>query len=70
VNLGGLAIAAAAGALSWRNWKLAGRHTEDEGVDIRGRARFMAILGLLISALFFLVMLGQEIANLMLGPCD
>jgi hypothetical protein len=33
------------------------------------RTRFLAVLGLMSSTMFFLISLGQAIAALMLNPC-
>jgi hypothetical protein len=65
-----LALSAAAGYLSWREWTRAGVHlpSGEDGSPVT-RTRFLAAVGLMTSSLFFLLSLGQGIAALMLNPC-
>ncbi|MDQ3819194.1 MAG: hypothetical protein M3362_16170, partial [Acidobacteriota bacterium] len=63
VTLVALILAAAGGLISWRNWQEAGREMPDDAGDARTRSRFMALLGLLTSAMFFVVILAQGIPN-------
>jgi hypothetical protein len=65
-----LALSVAAGLLSWREWTRAGRlwPSGDDGSPVM-RTRFLAVLGLMSSTMFFLISLGQAIAALMLNPC-
>ncbi|HJQ70616.1 MAG TPA: hypothetical protein VKA70_16685 [Blastocatellia bacterium] len=55
---------------AWRNWQKAGRESKVEGGDPRARSRFMAMLGLLMSGLFSLVILAQWIADFIIDPCQ
>jgi hypothetical protein len=65
-----LALSAAAGYLSWREWTRAGRELPNAADPSPvTRTRFLAVIGLMNSALFFLLSLGQGIAALMLNPC-
>jgi hypothetical protein len=55
---------------AWRSWKaLRGEpgSLESQGA---GRARFMALFGLMASALFALVILATSISTFILDPCD
>lgn len=58
---------------AWRLWQAGGR--EEEEVDSDGgsrfsRARFMGALGLLTGALFFIVIVAQEIPSFFFQPCQ
>lgn len=58
---------------AWRLWQEGGR--EDGGASSDGgsrpsRARFMGALGLLTSALFFIVIIAQEIPSFFFHPCQ
>ena len=59
-----------AGALAWSNWREAGASTENEGWGVGPRSRLMSVLGMLVSAMFFLVILAQWIASWVFGPCQ
>src|SRR4051812_28868041 len=60
----------AGGLLSLRNWRRAGGVFEDEGAGVLPRSRFMALVGILISALITLVIIAQWIAIFLYGPCQ
>lgn len=62
VSLLSLAIAAAAGLAAWRAWR--GPDPETPGT------RYLGILGVALSAGFFLVILVQEIPSWFLTPCQ
>ena len=70
VTLAALILAAAGGFIAWRNWQEAGREWPDDAGDARTRSRFMAVLGLLTSSMFFLVILAQGIPDFILHPCQ
>jgi hypothetical protein len=58
------------GLLSWRNWVLAGKRLpSDKQSDPRERNLFLALLGILTSALFALLLIAQTIASIMIDPC-
>ena len=66
-----LLLVASAGLLAWRNFRAA-RNTE-EGTDESGvlpRTRFMSLLGLCVTGIFFVVILAQWIASWVFGPCQ
>ena len=64
-----LAIAAGAGLLSWTRWRAAS--PEQPGVDGRAanQSRILALAGVGLSAMFFLVIVAQALPNLMLKGC-
>ncbi len=70
VTLVALALIAGAGWLSWRKWKEAGPRWPGDGNDSVSRGRFMAAGGVLLSGLFFLLVLAQGIATVVLNACD
>lgn len=70
VTLVALVASAVAGAVAWRQWRATGKGTE---VDLGGtttRTRFLALFGILSSALFILVMMAEGLANFFLDPCQ
>jgi len=70
VTLVALVVAATGGFVAWRNWQEAGGELPDDAGDARTRSRFMGVLGLLTSAMFFLVILAQGIPDFILHPCQ
>ena len=69
VNLAALLLVALAGAAAWRHWRRAGPDVSDEFVPPPGRARFLALVGFLLSGLFGLAIIAQAIGAFFLGPC-
>ena len=69
ISLIGFLVAAGSGMVAWRNWQRLGARWPGEEGGIIARSQFMAIIGILSGAVFFLVMLGQFIAGFFLGPC-
>jgi hypothetical protein len=65
-----LLIAAAGGLIAWRNWGRAGRALPDESADNNTRDRFMGSVGLMISALSFLIIVAQWIPQFIFNPCQ
>lgn len=64
-----LLIAALGGFIAWRNWVAAGRKWPGEAGSIMERSRFMAVVGLLISAIIMLALIWQLIALFYFDPC-
>jgi len=56
---GTIALAACGGLASWSAWRR----------DGEPRSRFMAVWGLMMSAVFFVVIIAQAIPIFMLDPC-
>ena len=65
-----LVLVAASGWIAWREWNAVGKVWPGSAGGELGRERIMAGGGLLMSAMFFIVILAQSIPNLMLGACD
>lgn len=65
-----LVVTVAGGSLSWRNRRRMGAGWEDEGAGVIPRSRFMAVVGVLASVLFALVIVAQWIPIFVYGPCD
>ena len=69
VPLGAILLAASAGVCAWRNWQRTAQVRSSQAAGVLQRSRFMAVLGLLTSGLFILVMVAQWLPNLLLSPC-
>jgi hypothetical protein len=70
VSLLTLALTVACGLLALRNWRLAGGETDDEGAGVIPRSRFMALVGIMESALITLVLIAQWIPIFVYGACQ
>ena len=68
-----IAISVAAGAIAWRNWHIVRSEHEGRSQHLLesgdGRTRFMAMTGMLCSALFLLALLFNGGMLLMVKPC-
>jgi len=56
--------------VAWRSWQRTGTELQLELHGVRGRARFMAVSGIVLSLYFALLILGQWLPNLIIGACD
>ena len=65
-----LLVAAGAGVLAWRNWLRAGGGWEDGGAGPLPRSRFMAAVGIFVSAHGALVVVAQWLAVFFYGACQ
>jgi hypothetical protein len=70
VNLVALLLVALAGATAWRDWRRAGRDVSDELAPPAGRARFLGLIGLMLSALFGLAIVAQTTGAFFFVPCE
>ena len=70
ISICALALAAGSGLLAWKQWKELGQEWPGEGGETISRARIMAVGGVLMSAMFFLVILAQAIPEVLLGACE
>jgi hypothetical protein len=70
VRILALALAAGSGLLAWRQWNELGREQPGEGAGALPRSRIMALGGVLLSSLFFIVILAQAIPEVILRPCE
>lgn len=73
ISLAGIVTAIAGGVVSWRSWRLtyeespgSAHHLIDRG---EGRTRFMAMCGILTSALFLLALIFGTIASSLVPLC-
>ena len=55
--------------MSWRQYQLA-REGNDEGGSVLDRSHFLALLGVLASLFFVLVILANAVPKWILSPCD
>ena len=56
--------------VAFRVWKRVGVNWEIEASDLATRVRFIALLGILSSAMSFLVIFAQGIATVQFDPCQ
>lgn len=70
VALVSLGLIALMGLVSYLTWRSVGSQWPGESADVATRTRFIAMLGMLGSGLFFLVTLAQGIATVYLNPCQ
>lgn len=65
-----LLLALGGGLVAWRVWRAEGAEWPGGEGGAVGRTRFMAGLGLLLSAMFTLVIVAQWIPGFALSPCQ
>ena len=70
ISLVAMLCTAASAWAAWRAWYRLGREMPGEGGGAIPRARIMAISGLLLSALSFLLILAQAMPEALLGACE
>ena len=70
VSVIALAITALLSFVAWSQWRSLGREFPGDAGGAVPRARTMAILGGLIAAMSFLVILAQGIPVIMMGACQ
>jgi len=70
VTVAALAVIALGGVVAWRSWATAGRTWPTGAGGPVERSRFLAAVGVLGSALFFLVVAAQGVVDVVLGACD
>jgi len=70
VALLALAVAAGGGLSAWRTWRRVGAEESTEAGGSVGRTRFLALTGVMTSAMFSLVILAQGLAAVFLSPCQ
>jgi hypothetical protein len=74
ISLVGIAVAVAAGLVSWRNWRLT--HDETGGGEHhvlesgQGRTRFLAMVGMMTSILFLLALIFGTISIFLVPLCS
>jgi hypothetical protein len=65
-----LALALGGAVVAWGSWRRLGEGVEMESGGIASRSRFLALSGVALGLFFALLILGQWLPNLLLGPCD
>ena len=65
-----MVLTIATAMVAYAIWKRAGGVWPTEGIDVATRIRFIAVLGILSSAMSFLVILAQGIATVVFDPCQ
>lgn len=68
--LGSLLVALLGGAIGWREWRRWGAGPAGDEGGREGRSRFLALLGLMVSAVAALLIAAQWSATLFLHPCQ
>ncbi|MBV8550543.1 MAG: hypothetical protein JOY54_04530 [Acidobacteriaceae bacterium] len=70
ISIVALVLAAVSGLLAWQEWKGLSGEKEDRPGGSLPRSRSMALGGVLMSAMFFLVILAQSIPAIVLSACE
>jgi hypothetical protein len=65
-----LVLTALVALIAFMTWRAEGAQWPGETADITTRTRFIAMVGLLGSGIFFLVTLAQAIATIYYDPCQ
>lgn len=66
----GLALISGVALMAYATWREVGPECPGEAADISTRTRFIAVLGMLGSAIFFLVTFAQGLATVYYDPCQ
>jgi hypothetical protein len=70
ISATGLAMTAGVGLLAWAQWQKLGREYPGDGGGAIARSRAMALVGMLQSAFFFVVIIANALPELMLRGCE
>jgi hypothetical protein len=70
VDVLGLAIALLGAFAGWRTWERAGREEPSEAGGAMPRTRMMGVMGVGMSLMFALVLLGQWVTSFFFSPCQ
>jgi hypothetical protein len=70
ITAAALAITAASAVSAWKLWRRAGVELPGEMGGAVASARSLGLAGVLLNAMFFLVVLAQGVPNLILGACE
>jgi hypothetical protein len=62
-------VAAIPGLIAWREWREAAAAATERRSTGAGRRRFMAMLGLMLTAIFLLLIIAQAIPSFFFNPC-
>lgn len=64
-----LVLGAIPGWTAWQEWSGLAKHETERQSAGDGRRRFMALLGLMLTAIFLLLMIAQAIPSFFFDPC-
>jgi hypothetical protein len=70
VDVLALALALLGAFVAWRTWQSAGREEPSEAAGAMPRTRMMGVMGLGMSLMFALVLLGQWVTTFFFSPCQ
>ena len=70
ISLLAILLVAAGGFISWQNWLAAGAEVPSEKSGALPRSRFLSLLSLLVSGLFFLLVIALWLPNFFMGACE
>lgn len=70
VTIVALALMVLVALIAYMTWRRAGAEWPGETADVTTRTRFISMLGLLGTGIFFLVTLAQGIATVRFDPCQ
>ena len=70
VMLATLAVTVASGLVAWRDWHDAGAEWEADGAGPIPRSRFLALMGVIGSAFFALIIVAMWLAVAFIHPCQ
>jgi hypothetical protein len=70
ISIIALLLCAGSGLLAWREWSQLGKEWPDDAEAAVARTRIMAVGGVLLSVMFFLVIVAQAIPQIILKACD
>lgn len=70
VTIVALALMVGVALLAYATWRQAGPEWPGEGADVATTTRFIAVIGMLGSVIFFLVTFAQGIAMVYYDPCQ
>jgi len=69
VTVAALVTTLAAGLVSFSRWRKLKQLPAQDAGDVGSRVRFMLVLGMLTSAMFFVVIAAQGLATIVFHPC-
>jgi hypothetical protein len=70
VIIAGVVLTVATALIAFATWRVEGTHWPSEAPDVSTRIRFIAVLGILSSAMSLLVLIAQGIATVQFDPCQ
>jgi len=70
VTIVGLVLLIATAFIAFTIWRVEGSRWPSEAGDLSTRIRFVAVLGMLSSAISFLLLVAQGIATIHFSPCQ